>query len=170
MRKNIIVIPLILLSSFALFAEEIKEGTITNRDILDALDMKAWSWDIHDKEGFRSVTVDVEVYERNKANDWEKVDVAGHGFSSSDMRHSERVVLVLRDRKIFLKVGQTYSDLSIKLDNSRLKNSFYHNVNSIGEIIDGGFIIMSEYIEKNRATTAIDDRNFYVLVKITTNS
>lgn len=165
--KNTILLFSFLFSSL-LHAQEIKEGTLTNRDIMDTLDMKAWVWDVEDSEGFKTIKVDIEAHQRDREERWKEPNVAGHTMVYSKARTDDRVVVVIQGNRVFLKVGNIYGDLSIDLGDYKLEQPTYTNVGSIGQRVDDGFIIMSQSIERNISREAIDTKDFYLLVKITT--
>jgi hypothetical protein len=160
----------LLLTCTLLHADTITEGSITQRDILDVLGIKAWTWEIKDPQGFDSVSVDVEVYKRNKSGEWEAPISSGHDRSYTDKKKTERIVFTIQNDTLFLKVGDGHGELNIDLADYDLERPVFHNVGSTGTKIEGGFIVASQFIERNRSTDALDDRDFYILIRITSDS
>jgi hypothetical protein len=168
MKKIIVILGLIACSMA--YGSNITAGDVTQKDVLDSLGMKAWAWDIQDDQGFDSVTVDVEIFKRNKQGKWENLKSSGHGRSYAENRKFERVVLIIRDDTLFLKVGDSYGELDIDLEDYDIESLVFHDVGGTGKKVDDGIIVASQFIQRNMITSSIEDRDFYILVRITPKS
>lgn len=158
-----------LLLYVSLVGETIQRGTIDQRDILDALEMNVWAWDIKNETGFKETYARISIYQRDSNGEWRQQSTHSHGRASTDSRTEDSIVLFQRAGAFVLKVGNGVVRLDNVLDDFDLEALVFHDVGGVGSKTQDGYIIASQFIQRNRSTDKLEDRDFYVIVEIETD-